>query len=396
MKTWIKDKIPQVSPEALDRLRQELLEEAELGTNFLVLTFSSCIIASLGLLMNSAAVIIGAMLIAPLMLPLRALAFGALDTDEKLLETSLLTLSIGTLISILISGLVGGGFGVPSASFGGEILARTQPNLADLGVAVMAGGISGFAKIRKISDALAGTAISVALMPPLCVVGIALSQEDWQLSSGSFLLYLTNLLGITLSSLFVFTLGGYQLNYSRTGKALGGFFFMTVLLIFPLFISFWNLIQEQRFEADIKKILQNKTITVGQQTELIKFEVQWPRVPWYNTRPTVFLTVQENADNPVTPNQVRLVETLLERSLGKKFKLVFLASELREVRADQEEELSPYLLLKPLPPPLMPHNERIMPHNERNPSSSSFTPSFQVDENLETPQSPSDSFTPSF
>lgn len=376
MKTWIKDKIPRVSPDALDKLREELLEEAKLETNFLILTFSSCIIASLGLLMNSAAVIIGAMLIAPLMLPLRALALGALDTNGKLLETSLLTLSVGTLISILISGLVGGLFGVPAASFGGEILARTQPNLADLGVAVMAGGISGFAKIqRKISDALAGTAISVALMPPLCVVGIALSQQDWQLSSGSFLLYLTNLLGITLSSLSIFTLGGYYLNYSRTGKALGGFFVMTGLLIFPLFISFWNLIQEERFEADIKKILQNQTITVGQQTELIKFEVQWPRVPWSKKRPTVFLTVQENADNPVTPNQVRLVETLLERSLGKKFKLVFLASELREVRAEQEEELSPYFLFDPLPPPLM-------PRNERNSSSSSFTPSFRVDENL--------------
>ncbi|MGP0128801.1 MAG: DUF389 domain-containing protein [cyanobacterium endosymbiont of Rhopalodia musculus] len=384
MKTWIKDKIPRVSPEALDKLRQELLEEAKLETNFLVLTFSSCIIASLGLLMNSAAVIIGAMLIAPLMLPLRALALGALDTNGKLLETSLLTLSVGTLTSILISGLVGGLFGVPAASFGGEILARTQPNLADLGVAVMAGGISGFAKIqRKISDALAGTAISVALMPPLCVVGIALSQQDWQLSSGSFLLYLTNLLGITLSSLFIFTLGGYYLNYSRTGKALGGFFVMTGLLIFPLFISFWNLIQEERFEADIKKILQNQTITVGQQTELIKFEVQWTRAPWSKKRPTVFLTVQENADNPVTPNQVRLVETLLERSLGKKFKLVFLASELREVRADQEKELSPYFLFDPLPPPLM-------PRNERNSSSSFFTPSFRVDEDLETPLFPSD------
>ncbi len=383
MKSWIKEKIQRVSIEVLDKLRQELLEEAQLDSNFLVLTFSSCIIASLGLLMNSAAVIIGAMLIAPLMLPLRALALGALDTDEKLLRTSLLTLSLGTLISILMSGMVGALFGVPSASFGSEILARTQPNLADLGVAVMAGGISGFAKIqRKISDALAGTAISVALMPPLCVVGIALSQQDWQLSSGSFLLYLTNLLGITLSCVFVFTLGGYHLDYGRTGKALGGFFTMTGLLVFPLFISFWNLIQEERFEAEIKKILQNKTITVGQQTELIKFQVHWPRVPWSKKAPTVFLTVLENAENPVTPNQVRLVETLLERYLGKRFRLVFRASELREVRADQEEVLSPYLLFDPLPPPMI-------PPSERNQSSPSFIPSFRVEDSPQPPPSPS-------
>lgn len=382
MRSWITYKIPRVPQETLDQLRQELLEEAQLDTNFLVLTFSSCIIASLGLLMNSAAVIIGAMLIAPLMLPLRGLALGALDTDEKLLRTSLLTLSLGTLVSVLMSGLVGGLFGVPAASFGSEILGRTQPNLADLGVAVMAGGLSGFAKIeRKLSDALAGTAISVALMPPLCVVGISLSQQNWQLSSGSLILYLTNLLGITLSCLFIFTLGGYYLDYSRTGKALGGFFAMTGLLIFPLFFSFWNLVQEQRFEAEIKKILQNKTITVGQQTELIKFQVDWPRVPWSKKSPTVFLTVQENAENPITPNQVRLVETLLERSLGKKFRLVFRASELREVRADdQEEVLSPYRLFEPFPPPMMPQPERNQP-------SPSLTPSLPTPD-TETPSDP--------
>ncbi|HAC64966.1 MAG TPA: TIGR00341 family protein [Cyanothece sp. UBA12306] len=350
MKNWIKKRIPQVSRDNLVKLQQELLEESQLQTNFVILTLSSCIIASLGLLMNSTAVIIGAMLIAPLMLPLRGLALGALDTDGQLLRTSLLTLGIGTLVSILVSGLVGGLFGVPATSFGTEILSRTQPNLADLMVAFVAGGISGFAKVSsRISDALAGTAISVALMPPLCVVGISLSQQDWQLSSGSFLLYLTNFLGITLSCLLVFTWGGYYLNSSRTSQALGGFLAMTGLLIFPLFISFWNLIQQERVEAEVKEILQKKTITVGQQTELIQFQVNWPNFPWSKQSPKVILTVQENADNPVTPNQVRLVETLLERYLGKKFRLIFRASALREVRSDNEDILLPAPLLGPIP-----------------------------------------------
>ncbi len=80
-----------VSSESLSQLRQELWDDAGLNLDFLMLTMSSCVIASLGLLMNSAAVIIGAMIIAPLMMPLRALALGALDGDEVIVRRSLST-----------------------------------------------------------------------------------------------------------------------------------------------------------------------------------------------------------------------------------------------------------------------------------------------------------------
>ncbi|MEA5508933.1 DUF389 domain-containing protein [Crocosphaera sp. UHCC 0190] len=361
MKNWFRQNIPRVPPETREKLHQELLEEAQLDTNFLVLNLSSCLIASLGLLMNSPAVIIGAMLIAPLMMPLRGLALGALDNERHLVKTSLITLVIGTVVAVIMSGLVGGIFGLPESSFSTEILGRTQPNLADLGVAVAAGAISGFAKIRrKLSDALAGTAISVALMPPICVVGIGISQQAWQLSNGAFLLYLTNLLGITLSCVIVFVLGGYYLDYQQTRQALGGFLVMTGILIFPLFISFGNLLRQERIEAEIKTILQRKTVTVGQQTELVGFKVQWPTFPWDQDYPIILLTVQENSENPVTPTQVRLVEKLIQRDLGKKFKLVFRASQLREVRADYEKPLSPPLLFGPaqLPPaPFRPQHQ---------------------------------------
>ncbi|MDJ0661059.1 MAG: TIGR00341 family protein [Crocosphaera sp.] len=356
LRKWFKQKIPRVPPDIRENLRQELMKEAELDTEFVVLTVTSCFIATLGLLMNSAAVIIGAMLIAPLMLPLRGLALGLLDTDRILVRSSLFNLIIGTLTAIFISGVVGGFFGVPHASFGSEILARTQPTLADLGVAVAAGAISGFAKIRrKLSDALAGTAISVALMPPLCVVGIALSQKALPLASGAFLLYLTNLLGITLSCIIIFILGGYYLNYSQTSQALGGFVAMTGILVFPLFISFGNLLRQERFEGKIKTFLENKTVTVGQQSELVGLKVQWPTFPWSKEYPIIFITVQENTKNPITPTQVGLVEKLVKKELGKKFKLVFRVSQLREVVADYERPLSTPQLFGPItPPPISP------------------------------------------
>ncbi|MDJ0599084.1 MAG: DUF389 domain-containing protein [Crocosphaera sp.] len=368
IKQWVKRKIPRVPPDIREKLQQELLDEAELDTEFLVLTISSCVIATLGLLINSAAVIIGAMLIAPLMLPLRGLALGMLDTDGLLVRSSLMTLVIGTITSVIISGMVGGFFSLPEASFGSEILGRTQPNLADLGVAVAAGAISGFAKIRrKLSDALAGTAISVALMPPLCVVGISLSQNSLPLTSGAFLLYLTNLLGITLSCIIIFILGGYYLNYSQTSQALSGFVAMTGILVFPLFISFGNLLRQERFEGKIKTLLENKTVTVGQQSELVGLKVQWPTFPWSKDYPIILVTVQENTKNPITPTQVSLVEQLIKKELGKKFKLVFRVSQLREVVADYERPLSTPDLFGPVtPPPVSP-----LPRQEILPSLSS-------------------------
>ena len=367
IRQWFTRKIPRVPPDIRIQLQQELLDEADLDTEFLVLTVTSCIIASLGLLMNSTAVIIGAMLIAPLMLPLRGLALGMLDIDRLLVKSSLITLGIGIMTAIVISGMVSGFFALPEASFGPEILSRTQPNLADLAVAVAAGAVSGFAKIRRnISDALAGTAISVALMPPLCVVGISLSQNALSLANGAFVLYLTNLLGITLSCIIIFVLGGYYMNYSQTSQALSGFTALTGMLVFPLFITYGNLIQQERFEGKISTLLQNKTVTVGQQSELVGLNVQWPAF-WSKDYPIILVTVQENINNPITSTQVGLVEELIKKELGRKFKLVFRVSQLREVVADYEKPLSPPDVLGPItPPPVSPLSQQ-----ELFPSSSS-------------------------
>jgi uncharacterized hydrophobic protein (TIGR00271 family) len=338
--------MPKASPEAIEKLHRDLRSDAELNLNFLVLAISACIIASLGLLMNSAAVIIGAMIIAPLMLPLRGLALAALEDDRELFSQSLTTLGAGTLASVTLAWLVGRVFTLPASEFGTEILARTQPNLADLFVAIAAGAVSGFAKIRpQISDALAGTAISVALMPPLCVVGIALSQGDWGGSGGAFLLYLTNLLGITLACMVVFVWGGYSVNFPNARKALRRGLAVTLLLIIPLFTSLAILLNQKQLQSTIKDMLKNQTITVGQQVELMKMQVNWNPIPWSNKPSTVILSVRSK--EPVTPTQVGAIEKFLERKLGRRFKVVFRVSEFQEVTSDKLEAIYPGLQLFP-------------------------------------------------
>ncbi|MFM6403136.1 MAG: DUF389 domain-containing protein, partial [Microcystis sp.] len=154
---------------------RDLWLEASLDFPYLALIVSSCAIATFGLVANSAAVIIGAMIIAPLMLPIRSLAFGGLIGSWRLIRKSALAILVGTIIALAIAWLLGLLIGI--SEFGSEIQARSQPNLLDLGVAITAGAISGYAKIEpKISGTLAGTAIAVALMPPVCTIGLGLSQ----------------------------------------------------------------------------------------------------------------------------------------------------------------------------------------------------------------------------
>jgi uncharacterized membrane protein len=115
-----------------------------------------------------------------------------LESNIILFRKSLNAISIGTILAIILALFIG--YLVRLPEFGSEINSRSRPTLLDLGIAVAAGGISGFAKVKpKISGSLAGTAIAVALMPPVCVIGLGLSHGNWSLSIGATLLYLTTI-----------------------------------------------------------------------------------------------------------------------------------------------------------------------------------------------------------
>ena len=304
---------------AIKRLHRELWLDAAWNTNYIVFTISACLIATFGLISNSTAVIIGAMLIAPLMMPLRALAFAALEGEFLLFRKALLSIIGATILALFLSSLTGHLVNIPE--FGSETLARTQPNLVDLGIAVVAGGISSFAKVRRgVSDALAGTAIAVALMPPLCVVGLCLSQEKLFFARGAFLLYLTNLLGITLACMIVFILAGY----TEVNHALGWTFALTGLMIVPLGASFIELVRQAQLETEITNKLINETITVGEGVAKTKIEVDWTKAP-----PIIYVTLQTHKE--IFPNQAALVEQFIARKMGQPFEIVFMVNEVKQV-----------------------------------------------------------------
>lgn len=186
----------------------QIYESAEIASlsYWLEVTLSAGI-ATLGLVQNSPAVIIGAMLISPLMGPIMSAGLALAVGDLYLGLKSILNLVLSVFVSILLAGLLV--WLLPFHTATPEILSRIHPNLLDLGIAILS-GLAGSMVVclgggKSGIMALPGVAIAVALMPPLCVVGFGLgSSFNREIMSGAALLFLTNLVAIVSSAFVMF------------------------------------------------------------------------------------------------------------------------------------------------------------------------------------------------
>ena len=203
-------------PVSLDELHNMMVSASIPSFGYFLMLFLSTVIATFGLISNSAPAIIGAMIIAPLMGPVISFAYSIDSTDWALARRSLLTIATGTALVILLAFLSTWLIGLRITE--SEILSRTSPTLLDLGIAMAAGAAAAFSFTKKsIVNSIAGVAIAVALVPPLAVTGIGLAYSTMDYSEtglslaelgtytgsigiaeGSFLLFLINLIGIVL------------------------------------------------------------------------------------------------------------------------------------------------------------------------------------------------------
>ena len=222
--------------------RKALLEHVEAGSHggvdYMVMMVLSSGLASLGLLEDSTAVVIGAMLVAPLMGPLigagLALAQGNLILHRNSIWVAFQGLLVGFVMSVVM-GLLNPGFETTL-----EIEARGNPDILDLGVAVFSGFVAAYAIGRPgFVNTLAGVAIAAALVPPLCVVGIGLTNGQPFVAANSAILLLTNLVAIILSAAMVFSLlgiRGVDINKDGTKSWKRSAFVIMILLLIILFL----------------------------------------------------------------------------------------------------------------------------------------------------------------
>jgi uncharacterized hydrophobic protein (TIGR00271 family) len=209
---WRLERLLQVESSQKPLIYSEVYRGAHVGdATYWLQLFLSAGIATLGLVLNSPAVIIGAMLISPLMGPIMSMGLALAVGDLYLGIRSLISLLISTLASVaLAAALV---WILPFHSANSEILARTAPNLLDLAIAILSGLAGSILLVRRRSEegatALPGVAIAVALMPPLCVVGFGVgSSFNPPIITGAALLFLTNIVAIVASAFLIFLVIG--------------------------------------------------------------------------------------------------------------------------------------------------------------------------------------------
>ena len=179
---------------------------------FVLISLSSAVIA-LGLLLDNTAIVIGGMVLAPLLTPIFGFSLGLLILQLKQVEKSLISIVIGILLTILVAAIIGlltiFVEGRPFA-INNEIISRLQPDLLFFLVAFFSGLAGAFAYARpNIMDRIAGVAISVALIPPLSVVGLGISLANHALITQSLILFGLNLTGIICGSLLMFVILGF-------------------------------------------------------------------------------------------------------------------------------------------------------------------------------------------
>ena len=260
-----------VKPLTVDE-RKEILSQIRQsstpGFDFFLLVVLSCAIATLGLVTNSAAVIIGAMLVAPLMSPIIGIGLASVIGDEKLLRNALVTLFLGALLAILLSFMMTliNRF-LPFVSLQElpvEVLARTRPTPIDLIIALSGGLAAAYAMTREnLSAALPGVAIATALMPPLCTIGVGLALVRWDVAGGATLLFLTNTITIAFAAAIVLFARGFSAGRRKKDqvrpRSLWVSAALVVVLLIPLTYYSYRFFRDATNNRRIHEVVTNET-----------------------------------------------------------------------------------------------------------------------------------------
>lgn len=297
---------PKLTPSEKTEVVRSAQELSLPGINFLVLMFLSALLASFGLMQSSAAVIIGAMLVAPLMSPLMAFSVGLIQGNPSLMRRSAMTVIIGSGVGLVVAALIG--VILPLDLPTSEMLSRGRPSLLDMGVALASGMAGAYAIARKdIPSALAGVAIAAALVPPLCTVGLALAFAEMTLAAGAALLFATNIVSISLAGAGVFVWLGLRPGRQESRARRHWIISLTVLVVLsvPLASSFIDVVQRGRQTSAAVDVLQD----TFDEAEVIEVELE------RGDPLTVVATVSSRWW--ITTQDAREAEDALERRLGR-------------------------------------------------------------------------------
>ncbi len=327
--------------QALFRPSAEIYKDVSEGRQFDALYFSmlvfGCLIALLGLLLNSPAVIIGAMLISPLMGPLLSCGLALTLADGLLAKKAGRNLGLSVAETIFIAAVAA--WLSPLKDLTPEILARTNPNLMDLLIAFFSGaaGTLALCSRRAAFTIVPGVAIATAVMPPLATVGYGISTRQWPVASGAFMLFFTNLAAIMVSADIVFLLVGVR--HIPAWRQREGSWWVrhrmaiswTILaaLSIPLVKTLVRAADQGRTSREIRTVLAQKLNHPGtSRVDEVTVQVR---------RDVVSAEATVQTAKMILPDEQKRIEQELSQQLGRKVDL-----QLDQIQLVQEA--------KPLPP----------------------------------------------
>ena len=253
--------------------KQKVLENVKSNISFrgsnLWILACAIVVASIGLNVNSTAVIIGAMLISPLMGPIIGAGFGLGMYDSELVKKALKNLLIATIVSLVVSTTYF--FLSPFKETQSELLARTSPNIYDVLIAFF-GGLVGVIAITRVEkgNPIPGVAIATALMPPLCTAGYGLAIGNLKFFLGALFLYTINCVFICISTFLIVKFLKYpavkQVNAKRQKQIKYGITALTLIMMIPSIFFAYVLVEEkktnQKINLFIEKEFTNKGYTI--------------------------------------------------------------------------------------------------------------------------------------
>jgi len=305
----IERSISRINPQLTKVEQNELVwganKNSDSNIDYTVMIVLSAGLATLGLMINSVAVIIGAMLVAPLMSPISGFSTGMATGLIALTRRASLTLLIGVMLALLIS--IGMGVFLPLDSPTQEMLSRGSPGVLDAAVALVSGLVAAYAAARKgIPAALAGVAIAAALMPPICTIGLGIALQNVNLALGATLLFLTNITFIIASQYITFLWLGMRPDEAREGVTANLSRIWWVLLASLTMVVFFVFVQLGSQSVDEVQIRDQLQAEVFTNAESVDYDVI-SSVPF-----GAEIIVQ--SETPLTPDQVELAQALLNNA----------------------------------------------------------------------------------
>ena len=314
----LREYIGGVNEEEREKIHEELEEGAKPNADYFIMVSLSCVMVTLGLLINNIAVIIGAMLVAPLMTSIITMALGIVRGDLKLFFKAAEAESKGALLTIIIAVFIT--LFLPFIDITPEVYSRSLPDLTYLVIALAAGAAGAYALSRpKLSAMLPGVAIATAVLPPLATIGIGLGLKRFDIALGAALLFLTNLIAINLASTVVFWIIGVGprrkgAKETELKEKLKKTIFLLLLVSIPLGWIMYTTIEDINRTKTIEETINAKILGMY-QTDLMEFE--------HSTQGSVIIIeVTISTADKLEQEDINIMESALETQLGKDVSLV--------------------------------------------------------------------------